>query len=311
MPDSLLTYSHNINRSYYTHNPEYKLDNHTSQRDNSNPQDLESTYNKDNYTVYPTQNIQNLGYNIYADNLNQMYPHYLPGYVNNNDKQISHQYSNSVQNEVKTEEISPPIHSDYDINHNLKSTLSVPTPVLDNQHSPQNINRGFEMNSMPSRSLNYDVNAPYNLPLINSYNGMSQSSQFYSQSIFMNPYQVMQPASYPGLTNTIPMIKEPILPIPQKLHNEQPHSSDYNKKFNQIASSPTSTTRKRSGPLPKIIPCSHPGCEKKFSRLYNMKAHLEIHNPVRIKQFQCHICSRRFSRKHDLTRHIKVIHKAL
>ena len=49
-----------------------------------------------------------------------------------------------------------------------------------------------------------------------------------------------------------------------------------------------------------------------FARAYNLKTHIQTHDPNRLKPYACHhkSCGRSFSRKHDLTRHMVSIHRA-
>ncbi|KAF8321668.1 hypothetical protein DL93DRAFT_2093649 [Clavulina sp. PMI_390] len=53
-----------------------------------------------------------------------------------------------------------------------------------------------------------------------------------------------------------------------------------------------------------------PNCERAFARAYNLKTHMQTHDPHRVKSFVCrHVgCGRSFSRKHDLGRHYTSIH---
>ena len=50
-----------------------------------------------------------------------------------------------------------------------------------------------------------------------------------------------------------------------------------------------------------------------FARAYNLKTHIQTHDPNRLKPYACHhkSCGRSFSRKHDLTRHIQSKHTDL
>ncbi|CAG8460252.1 3023_t:CDS:1 [Paraglomus occultum] len=59
----------------------------------------------------------------------------------------------------------------------------------------------------------------------------------------------------------------------------------------------------------KLYPC--PKCNRPFSRKFNMESHLTTHDPHRVKPFLCDYlgCGHRFTRKHDLKRHVNGIHK--
>ncbi|KAI1315710.1 hypothetical protein EDD11_000418 [Mortierella claussenii] len=52
------------------------------------------------------------------------------------------------------------------------------------------------------------------------------------------------------------------------------------------------------------FPCTYPGCEKVFARLYNLKSHSRTHTDER--PFVCSNCQLAFSRNHDLRRHVKI-----
>lgn len=55
-----------------------------------------------------------------------------------------------------------------------------------------------------------------------------------------------------------------------------------------------------------------PSCPRAFARAYNLKTHIQTHDPNRSKPYACHhkSCGRSFSRKHDLTRHLVSIHRS-
>ncbi|CAG8537709.1 6043_t:CDS:2 [Paraglomus occultum] len=59
----------------------------------------------------------------------------------------------------------------------------------------------------------------------------------------------------------------------------------------------------------KQFACSK--CDKRFSRKFNMQTHELTHDTNRIKPFACEHpgCASRFTRKHDLKRHVNGIHK--
>ncbi|EKM60828.1 uncharacterized protein PHACADRAFT_246999 [Phanerochaete carnosa HHB-10118-sp] len=55
-----------------------------------------------------------------------------------------------------------------------------------------------------------------------------------------------------------------------------------------------------------------PTCPRAFARAFNLKTHIQTHDPNRAKPYTCHhkTCGRSFSRKHDLTRHLVSIHRS-
>ncbi|KAF8514494.1 hypothetical protein JB92DRAFT_3082999 [Gautieria morchelliformis] len=59
----------------------------------------------------------------------------------------------------------------------------------------------------------------------------------------------------------------------------------------------------------KKYKCS--ACPRAFARAYNLKTHLQTHDPNRLKPHTCphRSCGRSFSRKHDLGRHLVSIHR--
>ncbi|KAI0815334.1 hypothetical protein BC629DRAFT_1243448, partial [Irpex lacteus] len=52
-------------------------------------------------------------------------------------------------------------------------------------------------------------------------------------------------------------------------------------------------------------------CLLAFARAFNLKTHIQTHDPNRLKPYACQhkSCGRAFSRKHDLTRHLISIHR--
>lgn len=63
--------------------------------------------------------------------------------------------------------------------------------------------------------------------------------------------------------------------------------------------------RKRSFTTKENASCSCPKCGKLFSRSYNLKAHMDTHNPNRKHPFKCEWggCDKCFARRTDLVRH--------
>ena len=52
--------------------------------------------------------------------------------------------------------------------------------------------------------------------------------------------------------------------------------------------------------------CSFPGCNRAFSRNFNLSTHYNTH--LGIKPFACTHCTKTFSRRHDCARHIAAVH---
>lgn len=69
---------------------------------------------------------------------------------------------------------------------------------------------------------------------------------------------------------------------------------------------PPLTTPSFTTPPPKSYKCSFENCNMVFDRKYNLKTHYATHFDVRTHM--CNICSKMFSRRHDLLRHQKLVH---
>ena len=54
-------------------------------------------------------------------------------------------------------------------------------------------------------------------------------------------------------------------------------------------------------PVTSVHPCTYPGCDKTFARLYSLRTHTRIHSAER--PFRCTRCPAAFARNHDLKRH--------
>ncbi|KAJ3034515.1 hypothetical protein HDV00_004980 [Rhizophlyctis rosea] len=70
--------------------------------------------------------------------------------------------------------------------------------------------------------------------------------------------------------------------------------------------SPTTTTTQRRRPRPtKTHPCTYPTCTSTFTRAWNLRVHLQTHNPARPRPYTCpHAeCGATFVRMPDLVRH--------
>lgn len=63
---------------------------------------------------------------------------------------------------------------------------------------------------------------------------------------------------------------------------------------------------KKHVPVKKSHKCTEPGCNKIFTRAFNLRSHLNTHTNAR--PFQCEYCHWSFTRRHDLDRHRKSKH---
>ncbi|KAG0174267.1 hypothetical protein DFQ28_009258 [Apophysomyces sp. BC1034] len=64
--------------------------------------------------------------------------------------------------------------------------------------------------------------------------------------------------------------------------------------------------KRRSSPEERRYECHI--CHRKFSRRYNLSTHIRTHNKDRKKDHPCGSCPKAFDRKHDLARHIATVH---
>ncbi|KAI8597430.1 hypothetical protein EDD21DRAFT_385455 [Dissophora ornata] len=64
------------------------------------------------------------------------------------------------------------------------------------------------------------------------------------------------------------------------------------------------TIKKPKKVKPTSFPCTAPGCDKVFSRAYNLTSHMKTHSSER--PFLCGVCSLAFARRHDRERHVRL-----
>ncbi|KAJ3215772.1 hypothetical protein HDU67_010342 [Dinochytrium kinnereticum] len=69
-----------------------------------------------------------------------------------------------------------------------------------------------------------------------------------------------------------------------------------------LVASASSGEKQRRRPS-KLYSCPHEGCTRTFTRAFNLKTHIETHDPSRERPFACEDCGRDFVRVHDLQRH--------
>ncbi|TCD70667.1 hypothetical protein EIP91_002389 [Steccherinum ochraceum] len=97
-----------------------------------------------------------------------------------------------------------------------------------------------------------------------------------------------------------------------------PHPSRYTQQFVQATVTPSNVSAGSQSPSPlqeqadpkKKFLCTN--CGRGFARHFNLKTHMQTHDPNRAKPFACSHkgCGRAFSRKHDLMRHLTSIHRS-
>ncbi|KAG0224951.1 hypothetical protein BGX31_007812 [Mortierella sp. GBA43] len=64
------------------------------------------------------------------------------------------------------------------------------------------------------------------------------------------------------------------------------------------------TVKKPKKVKPTHFPCTVSGCDKVFSRAYNLTSHMKTHSSER--PFVCEVCNLAFARRHDRERHVRL-----
>ncbi|EGF83110.1 hypothetical protein BATDEDRAFT_21501 [Batrachochytrium dendrobatidis JAM81] len=91
-------------------------------------------------------------------------------------------------------------------------------------------------------------------------------------------------------------------PLMQKKHYNDGYDDEHEN------ASTTSTDPDYTG---KIYECPEPTCDRTFSRPFNLKAHVIIHNPVRNRAHKCTSCELSFCRSQDLIRHMQIHNRTI
>jgi len=119
--------------------------------------------------------------------------------------------------------------------------------------------------------------------------GSSATSDYYPQSADRYPTVPIQATVSPAnVTSQLPVVSS----------QSSPHSHSSSRSESGATSDPK-----------RKYQC--PSCPRAFARAFNLKTHIQTHDPNRAKPYVCSVksCGRSFSRKHDLMRHNVSIHR--
>lgn len=131
-----------------------------------------------------------------------------------------------------------------------------------------------------------------------------RSSEYTSreQQLAMRPEDLMSPPTY----SVEDRIESLLMPSPH-FHESFTHAHNGRPVRRRAFSSEdiSEDRKKRSYTKPSDAKCSCDQCGKLFQRTYNLKAHLETHDPHRVQPHTCAFenCNKRFVRRTDLLRH--------
>jgi uncharacterized C2H2 Zn-finger protein len=125
--------------------------------------------------------------------------------------------------------------------------------------------------------------------------GMRQRSDSVFESMLPFDYQppvvVHRTMSLPHIYSTNPFSSQPSQPIPSQSRKSS-------------ICSVTSTSSSSNGE--KTFVCTHPGCDKVFARVQNLRSHMRCH--LTTTPHQCKECGMGFRRTTDLQRHVRTMH---
>ncbi|KAI9512869.1 hypothetical protein F5148DRAFT_1160483 [Russula earlei] len=206
------------------------------------------------------------------------------------------------------------------------STFRGNTPVFT---SPSVFTHSTESNhDLTASEYSYGYPASnYSMPLDLAFHNVRVSSEY-------GGVDPLHDSMYPSTFNDLPSfgpLPSPSPSPPLRLARAQSDYGPSNSRQPHFGISPDNLSLPRQQPPPSTVPAvlpvqasdkqthtgpggrAHqcPNCNRAFARAFNLKTHLDTHNPERVKQYVCpHTgCKRPFSRKHDLQRHRTAIHR--
>ena len=182
-----------------------------------------------------------------------------------------------------------------DMKNNNKNGLQIQTSPLGNNSPPQTPLSSYSMNDflMDSQLLPQPIVIPST-----PFDSVRSSSFDFSPPTMQNFLMSSSPTSAgtPDFSSDSPTLQNPypspIYPAPE---NKSP-LTEFKPRKGSIGKSATK----------KVHACPVEGCERKFTRLYNVKSHLICHSGER--PHACTACPSSFRRKHDLQRHFRTTH---
>ncbi|KAI0757295.1 hypothetical protein C8Q80DRAFT_1215963 [Daedaleopsis nitida] len=227
---------------------------------------------------------------VYNDNLSS----HSEGFYNFNPRSPTSTYTSSVYSSLTQEQLDMEFQRMAMPQEDHSSFGALPTSRSSPGSIP-NISQYSPAFSSPRGSFSdYEPTHPQQVRL-----GSSAASDYYPQAqVQINKYggRVMQPPPQPRSTASMsPQLSAMSHPSVGAHH---PSLSVQRTKIEHMQEDPK-----------RKYQC--PTCPRAFARAYNLKTHIQTHDPNRLKPYACHhkSCGRSFSRKHDLTRHMVSIHR--